>query len=90
VKADVSSLPLLAMMPLQLARLMHGVRRVLMDHGAMVQYTYGIRCPVPARTLARDNVQAQRNGKVWRNMPPASVWRFEAAAPHELRASGTA
>lgn len=81
VKAVVSSLPLLAMAPVERARLMRGVRRVLRGGGCMVQYTYGMRCPVPARTLARGNVLARRIARVWRNMPPASVWRFDAADP---------
>ncbi len=67
------------MQPVQRARLMRGVARVLRPGGTMVQYTYGIKCPVPPQTLARGNVQARRTARVWRNLPPASVWRFE---PH--------
>lgn len=78
VKAVVSSLPMLAMTPPQRARLMRGVGRVLQPGGTMVQYTYGIRCPVPERTLVRSRVQAQRAARVWRNVPPAFVWRFES------------
>lgn len=78
VKSVVSSLPLLAMTPVQRARVVRGVSRILVPGGTMVQYTYGMRCPVPARTLARGNVQARRTGRVWRNLPPASVWRFDA------------
>jgi phosphatidylethanolamine/phosphatidyl-N-methylethanolamine N-methyltransferase len=77
VKAVVSSLPLLAMSPAQRARLMHGVRKLLRHQGTMVQYTYGMRCPMPARTLLRANVRARRMARIWRNVPPASVWRFE-------------
>ncbi len=79
VKAVVSSLPLLAMSPVQQARLMRGVSRVLADAGIMIQYTYGIGCPVPVRTLMRGNVQARRMARVWRNLPPASIWRFDPA-----------
>ena len=77
VKAVVSSLPLLSMSPMNRSRLMQGVCTVLRQQGAMVQYTYGIRCPVPARTLMRGDVRARRIARVWRNVPPASVWRFE-------------
>lgn len=79
VKAVVSSLPLLSMAPPNRARLMRGVGKVLRRQGAMVQYTYGMRCPVPERTLLRGNVRAQRIARVWRNVPPASIWRFEPA-----------
>lgn len=78
VKAVVSSLPLLAMAPVDRARVIRGARRLLDGRGAMIQYTYGIGCPVPARTLARSNVRAERMARVWRNLPPASVWRFDA------------
>ena len=77
VKTVVSSLPMLSMTPLQRLRLMRGVGRVLRAGGTMVQYTYGLGCPVPARTLARGRVEARRIARVWRNLPPASVWRFE-------------
>ncbi|MEQ8858789.1 MAG: methyltransferase domain-containing protein [Pseudomonadales bacterium] len=77
LKAVVSSLPLLAMAPVDRARLLRGVRRLLRDRGPMIQYTYGIRCPLPARTLASSNVRARRMARVWRNLPPASVWRFD-------------
>lgn len=80
VKTVVSSLPLLAMSPSQRARLLRAVRRVLPDEGAMLQYTYGVRCPVPARTLLRGKVRAERIARVWRNVPPASVWRFRSSA----------
>jgi len=65
------------MSPLQRLRLMRGVGRLLRAGGTMVQYTYGLGCPVPARTLARGRVEARRIARVWRNLPPASVWRFE-------------
>lgn len=77
VKAVVSSLPLLAMAPAHRARLIRGVRKLIRGGGAMVQYTYGVRCPVPRRTLACGGVRARRMSRVWRNLPPASVWRFE-------------
>lgn len=80
VKAVVSSLPLLAMTPAQRSRLLHGVSGLLGRDGTMVQYTYGMRCPMPVRTLARGNVQARRMARVWRNLPPAFIWRFDPAA----------
>ncbi len=79
VKAVVSSLPLLAMTPVQRARLMYGIGKVLEDGATMVQYTYGLRCPLPRRTLSRGNVLARRAARVWRNLPPAAIWCFDAA-----------
>lgn len=80
VKAVVSSLPLLSMPAPERARLLRDVCRLVGTRGPMVQFTYGTGCPVPARTLQRGNVRACRISRVWRNLPPASVWRFEPAA----------
>jgi phosphatidylethanolamine/phosphatidyl-N-methylethanolamine N-methyltransferase len=79
VKAVVSSLPLLAMEPAARARLMRGVRRVLAGSGPLVQYTYGPGCPVPARTVRSAQMLGRRTALIWRNIPPASVWRFDPA-----------
>ncbi len=89
VKAVVSSLPLLSMPPADRARLIRGVRKLIRDGGAMLQYTYGLRCPIPSRTLERGRVRALRIARVWRNLPPASVWRFEAGTLAERTADAT-
>ena len=77
VRAVVSSLPLLSMAPVRRVRVMRVVSRVLKGHGAMVQFTYGVHCPVPSRTLARLGARALRTARIWRNVPPASIWRIE-------------
>jgi phosphatidylethanolamine/phosphatidyl-N-methylethanolamine N-methyltransferase len=79
VKAVVSSLPLLSMDAVARSRLMRGVRKVVGGRGPMVQYTYGPGCPVPQRTLRHGGVHARRTALIWRNLPPASVWRFDPA-----------
>ena len=78
VKAVVSSLPLLIMPPGVCTELIGGVGELVADRGPMVQYTYGFGCPLPARTLTRGKVRASRVTRVWRNLPPASVWRFDS------------
>ncbi len=80
LKAVVSSLPLLGMAPEVRTQLILSVRTLLRGRGPMVQYTYGTRCPVAAPTLVRGNVRAERIARVWRNVPPAFVWRFESVA----------
>ncbi|HEX7035283.1 MAG TPA: methyltransferase domain-containing protein [Pseudomonadales bacterium] len=77
VRAVVSSLPLLSMAPLRRARVMRAVSRALNGQGVMVQFTYGVHCPVPSRTLARVGARAVRTARIWRNVPPASIWRIE-------------
>jgi len=75
--AVVSGLPLLAMPP-------HSVHRVLEDaflrlrpDGAFFQFTYGFRCPVPRPLLDRLGLKATRVGVALRNLPPAAVYRIE-------------
>jgi phosphatidylethanolamine/phosphatidyl-N-methylethanolamine N-methyltransferase len=92
VKAVVSSLPLLPMAAADRARLMRDVCRLVGGRGPMVQFTYGARCPVPARTLRSGKVRARRIARVWKNLPPASVWLFEpgpSGVPASIPGSGS-
>jgi phosphatidylethanolamine/phosphatidyl-N-methylethanolamine N-methyltransferase len=74
VSAIVSGLPLLSM-PKRLRHRIAGQCFALMgEHGALVQFTYGIASPLPAREFG---VEGQVKDLVWRNIPPAFVWRFE-------------
>lgn len=43
----------------------------------LVQFTYGLRCPLPAATRRHLRLAASRTAWVWRNLPPAWVWRFD-------------
>ena len=80
VAAVVSGLPLLSMSREAQADILAGVTRVLAPGAAMVQFTYGLACPVPRLLLARLGLRGQRVRRVWRNLPPAFVWRFERVA----------
>ena len=74
VSAIVSGLPLLSM-PKRLRHRIVGECFALMgEHGALVQFTYGLASPLPAREFG---VEGQVKDLVWRNLPPAFVWRFE-------------
>lgn len=78
VSTIVSSLPLKAMpWPVQ-ERIVNGLLAVLRPGGAIVQYTYAPTCPLPAERLGLD---AERVGRIWLNLPPASVWRFTRKKP---------
>jgi len=44
--------------------------------GAFLQFTYGLSAPISRRVLKRLGVQATREAFIWRNAPPASVWRL--------------
>ena len=52
--------------------------------GPLIQFTYGLRCPATAALLAKSGARAQRRAWIWRNVPPASVWRLEIHASAEV------
>jgi phosphatidylethanolamine/phosphatidyl-N-methylethanolamine N-methyltransferase len=46
------------------------------EAGEFIQYTYGPAPPISKQRLATLGLGAERLRTVWRNLPPASVWRF--------------
>ncbi|MFN4282735.1 MAG: class I SAM-dependent methyltransferase [Alphaproteobacteria bacterium] len=76
VGAVVSGLPLLSMRPDKVLLILAGAFTHLRDGGALYQFTYGWRCPVPERVLDRLGLEAKRIGGVIANVPPASVYRI--------------
>lgn len=84
VKAVVSGLPLLAMAPLRQRILLRQSFALMGEDGLFVQFTYGPASPVPERRLARLGLKAKLAKRVWRNMPPATVWRFTRSGPADL------
>jgi phosphatidylethanolamine/phosphatidyl-N-methylethanolamine N-methyltransferase len=71
--AIVSGLPLLNF-PVELGTtLVNQCLELLQNGGALAQFTYSQRPSVPAPAGA----QVKLAGRVWRNIPPASVWRYE-------------
>lgn len=84
VGAVVSGLPLLSMSPDKIAAIMAGVFTYMRPGGAVYQFTYGPRCPVPRPILDRLGLEAVRIGGTVRNLPPASVYRISRREPLEL------
>lgn len=74
--AVVSGLPLLSMPRLQVARIVKSAFACLRPDGALYQFTYGPRCPVPLPILERFGLQAQFIGGTLANLPPAAVFRI--------------
>ncbi len=76
VAAVVSSLPLL-ILPTEIVNgIVTGIFEVLPRGGAMVQFTYGPKPPMPYALRERLHLQAARGRRIWRNVPPAVVWTF--------------
>ncbi|MFB2601552.1 class I SAM-dependent methyltransferase, partial [Rhizobium phaseoli] len=71
VGAVISGLPLLSMSPRKIASILAGVFTYMRPGGAVYQFTYGPRCPVPRPILDRLGLKAVRIGGTVRNLPPA-------------------
>ncbi len=71
--AIVSSLPLLSMPNPMRQRIVDESFALLAERGTFVQYTYGAFSPLRRRKSGLKGEIAER---VWRNFPPAAVWRF--------------
>ncbi|MDE1894790.1 MAG: phospholipid methyltransferase [Pseudomonadota bacterium] len=73
--AVISGLPMLSMPANQVAAIVQGVfERQLASDGSFYQFTYGLRCPLPASLLQRLDLHAHRVGNALLNLPPAAVY----------------
>ena len=76
----ISGLPLLSM-PLAVRESIVGAAfQVLAPGATMVQFTYGAQPPLAADSLTHLGLTVRPGVKVWRNLPPARVFRFYRAA----------
>lgn len=82
--AAVSGLPLLSMPPRKVMAILAGAFVCLRPGGALYQFTYGPRCPVPRPVLERLGLKARRIGGTMFNLPPASVYRISRRGPLHL------
>ena len=76
VAAVVSSLPLLSIPEQVRDDIVDAVFKVLKPDGVMVQYTYGLLSPVPKVRQQAIGIRGKITKRVWRNFPPARVWRY--------------
>jgi len=74
--AAVCGLPLLNMPLRQQVNILRGAFVHLQPGGAFYLFTYGWRCPIAPRVLARLGLRARRLSTVYLNVPPAQVWKF--------------
>ncbi len=72
--AIISSLPLLNFPDETVARFVESMLELLPPGAPFVQYSYGVRAPVPREA----DVRVRLAGTVWRNLPPARIWIFES------------
>lgn len=76
VDAVVSSLGLLAMPAPMQHDILAAAFEVLRPGGVFVQYTYGPSTPVAPEVSAALGLRARRQGRAWRNLPPARVYVY--------------
>jgi phosphatidylethanolamine/phosphatidyl-N-methylethanolamine N-methyltransferase len=72
--AVVSSLPLVSMPRATRARILAESFALLGEGRPFVQFTYSLTSPVARQRMGLKGRVASR---VWYNLPPASVWRYE-------------
>ena len=76
VKAVVSGLPLIGM-PFEIRReICDQTFEILAPDGVFVQFTYGPVSPVSKRIMARSDAVGVPTQKIWKNIPPATVWVY--------------
>lgn len=77
----VSGLPLRAMSGPQVEAILRAILAVCSEDVRIVQFSYGLRCPVTSAVRARLGLDAQRVRWVAANLPPAFVWRLQRVVP---------
>ena len=74
--AVVSGLPLLSIPSRKVMAILAGAFGKMRPDGALYQFTYGPRCPVPLLMLDHLGLVAERIGGTLANLPPAAVYRI--------------
>ncbi|MCG6117055.1 MAG: phospholipid methyltransferase [Aquimonas sp.] len=77
----ISGLPLRAMRETQVEAILRAVLAVCREDACIVQFSYGLRCPVSSALRARLGLRAERMRWVPINLPPAWVWRLQRVKP---------
>jgi phosphatidylethanolamine/phosphatidyl-N-methylethanolamine N-methyltransferase len=75
----VSSLPLLSLPFSTRRNILRESVRVLDVEGSIIQFTYGRGSPVHPVLQRRLELDGRAVARVWRNLPPAVVWRYRLA-----------
>jgi phosphatidylethanolamine/phosphatidyl-N-methylethanolamine N-methyltransferase len=79
VHTVVSSLPLLSFSSAQRQTILHQIFQVLPEDGTLIQYTYGLTSPVPRKERRVLGIEGDALERIWKNLPPARIWKFQAA-----------
>jgi phosphatidylethanolamine/phosphatidyl-N-methylethanolamine N-methyltransferase len=78
IAAVVSSLPLLNQPPQRREKLIGDAFALMGPSGLFVQFTYGLRSPIP-REVCANRYDARCSRPILLNLPPARVWTYRLA-----------
>jgi phosphatidylethanolamine/phosphatidyl-N-methylethanolamine N-methyltransferase len=77
----ISGLPMLAIPTPVQRRIVEGAFQLMRPGGVFVQFTYGWRAPIDREIRESLGLTWTVSHWVWRNVPPARVYRFRQASP---------
>jgi len=76
INTIISRLPMLLLGKRKQYAILRQAFNLLEPSGSFLQFTYGPFTPVCRQILDRLGIKGERASYVWRNAPPAIVWRF--------------
>jgi len=79
--AIVSCLPLISMPRLTCLRIVAESFALLGAGRPFIQFTYGLTSPLAREKLG---LKGRITARIWANLPPASVWRYERPRLHQV------
>jgi phosphatidylethanolamine/phosphatidyl-N-methylethanolamine N-methyltransferase len=83
--AVVSSLPLLTKPEASRLALLRQAFDLMGPDGRFIQFTYGVKSPVPAHLAASQHFRTQSLAPIWLNLPPARIFIYRHAdCPHAV------
>jgi phosphatidylethanolamine/phosphatidyl-N-methylethanolamine N-methyltransferase len=74
--AIVSSLPLLTKPDHARLSLLHQAFELMGPEGQFIQFTYGVKSPIPNQLAARNHFTTQSLAPIWLNLPPARIFIY--------------
>jgi phosphatidylethanolamine/phosphatidyl-N-methylethanolamine N-methyltransferase len=77
VRAIISSLPLLSLPEELRDAIIAEMVTAIGKHGRIIQFSYGIKSPIPDALLQQHGLTARRTSLVLANIPPARVWVYQ-------------
>jgi len=85
ISAIVSGLPMLLFDTKQQYYLLKRAFSLLVQSGTFIQFTYGPTPPIAKAVMERLGLKSTRVAFVWRNTPPAFVWRLDRESENTSR-----